>query len=171
MSAAIAVILVAFSTSVALAQVSDVKGSKDHPMVSRYAGSIIIGYDFRKFDEFVIPLGPAQTARGGKEHIRAFEESTRRRTGHAHSLRWPAGPFPTRNRAELRDGAEEERVRSSVYVRRGAVRREGRLARNLLFLPGRQATESDAAASIPAARQGRFPNMPSARQSTSDTWR
>ena len=26
-------------------------------MVSRYAGSIIIGYDFRKFDEFVLPLG------------------------------------------------------------------------------------------------------------------
>ncbi len=26
-------------------------------MVSRYAGSIIIGYDFRKFDEFVVPLG------------------------------------------------------------------------------------------------------------------
>ena len=30
-------------------------------MVSRYAGSIIIGYDFRKFDEFVIPLGVAET--------------------------------------------------------------------------------------------------------------
>ena len=41
----------------ALAQLSDVKGSNDHPMVSRYAGSVIIGYDFRKFDEFVIPLG------------------------------------------------------------------------------------------------------------------
>jgi outer membrane protein OmpA-like peptidoglycan-associated protein len=42
----------------ALAQLSDVKGSKDHPMVSRYAGSVIIGYDARKFDEFTIPLGP-----------------------------------------------------------------------------------------------------------------
>ena len=66
MSAAIAVILVAFSTSVALAQVSDVKGSKDHPMVSRYAGSIVIGYDFRKFDEFVIPLGPLKRVEVGK---------------------------------------------------------------------------------------------------------
>ena len=27
-------------------------------MVSRYAGSVIIGYDARKFDEFDIPLGP-----------------------------------------------------------------------------------------------------------------
>ena len=66
MSAPIAVILVAFSTSVALAQVSDVKGSKDHPMVSRYAGSIVIGYDFRKFDEFVIPLGPLKRVEVGK---------------------------------------------------------------------------------------------------------
>jgi OmpA-OmpF porin, OOP family len=46
----------------ALAQVSDVKGSKDHPLVSRYAGSVIIGYDFRKFDEFVIPLGVLKRA-------------------------------------------------------------------------------------------------------------
>jgi outer membrane protein OmpA-like peptidoglycan-associated protein len=37
-------------------QLTDVKGSKDHPMVSRYTGSVIIGYDFRKFDEFVLPL-------------------------------------------------------------------------------------------------------------------
>ena len=46
------------SAPAALAQLSDVKGSKDHPMVSRYAGSVIIGYDARKFDEFDIPLGP-----------------------------------------------------------------------------------------------------------------
>jgi outer membrane protein OmpA-like peptidoglycan-associated protein len=48
------------SPPTALAQLSDVKGSKDHPMVSRYAGSVVIGYDFRKFDEFTIPLGPLQ---------------------------------------------------------------------------------------------------------------
>jgi outer membrane protein OmpA-like peptidoglycan-associated protein len=46
----------------ALAQLSDVKGSKDHPMVSRYSGSVIIGYDFRKFDEFIIPLGALKRA-------------------------------------------------------------------------------------------------------------
>jgi OOP family OmpA-OmpF porin len=46
----------------ALAQLADVKGSKDHPMVSRYGGSVIIGYDFRKFDEFIIPLGVLKRA-------------------------------------------------------------------------------------------------------------
>ena len=55
--AVIAAVLFEVSPRVALAQLSDVKGSKDHPMVSRYSGSVIIGYDFRKFDEFVIPLG------------------------------------------------------------------------------------------------------------------
>lgn len=49
----------------ALAQLSDVKGSKDHPLVSRYGGSVIIGYDFRKFDEFTIPLGVLRRTGGG----------------------------------------------------------------------------------------------------------
>ena len=48
----------------ALAQLSDVKGSRDHPMVSRYDGSVIIGYDFRKFDEFIIPLGALRRVGG-----------------------------------------------------------------------------------------------------------
>jgi OOP family OmpA-OmpF porin len=42
------------------AQLRDAKGSKDHPMVSRYDGSVIIGYDARKFDEFELPLGALQ---------------------------------------------------------------------------------------------------------------
>src|SRR5215203_5160073 len=50
----------------ARAQLSDVKGSKDHPMVSRYAGSVIIGYDLRKFNEFVMPLGVLRRAEGGR---------------------------------------------------------------------------------------------------------
>ncbi|HOW55314.1 MAG TPA: DUF4892 domain-containing protein [Syntrophorhabdaceae bacterium] len=41
----------------ALAQQKDVAGSKDHPLVSRYKGSYIVGYEQRAFDEFVLPLG------------------------------------------------------------------------------------------------------------------
>jgi outer membrane protein OmpA-like peptidoglycan-associated protein len=63
--ALIAAALFVVTPRAALAQLSDVKGSKDHPMVSRYAGSVIIGYDFRKFDEFVIPLGVLRRADGG----------------------------------------------------------------------------------------------------------
>ena len=37
-------------------QGTDLAGGEDHPAISRYAGSVIIGYDFRKFDELVMPL-------------------------------------------------------------------------------------------------------------------
>jgi outer membrane protein OmpA-like peptidoglycan-associated protein len=50
----------------ATAQLTDVKGSRDHPLISRYTGSLIIGYDERKFDEFVLPVGPlTRTPTGG----------------------------------------------------------------------------------------------------------
>jgi OOP family OmpA-OmpF porin len=42
------------------AQLADAKGSKDNPIVKRYEGSTIIGYDFRKFDEFDLVLGPVR---------------------------------------------------------------------------------------------------------------
>ena len=44
----------------AVAQETDLAGGKDHPVVTRYAGSVIIGYDYRKFDEFVMPLGSVE---------------------------------------------------------------------------------------------------------------
>lgn len=43
----------------ALAQHPDSPGSEDHPMVTRYEGSFIDGYEIREFDEFILPLGPA----------------------------------------------------------------------------------------------------------------
>ena len=53
------------------APLKDVAGSQDHPMVSRYADSIVIGYKLDKFDEAELVLGPA-TYRDGK---RGFEKS------------------------------------------------------------------------------------------------
>jgi outer membrane protein OmpA-like peptidoglycan-associated protein len=44
----------------AAVQAQDVEGGKDHPAISRYAGSTLIGYDLRDFDELVIPLGPLE---------------------------------------------------------------------------------------------------------------
>jgi flagellar motor protein MotB len=35
----------------------DAADSKDHPLISRYAGSVILGYDIRDYDAFVLPLG------------------------------------------------------------------------------------------------------------------
>jgi hypothetical protein len=44
---------------VSQAQTSDVPGSDDHPMVTRYEGSVIDGYEVRDYDSFRLPLGPA----------------------------------------------------------------------------------------------------------------
>jgi outer membrane protein OmpA-like peptidoglycan-associated protein len=43
--------------SLAVAQEQDVKGSKDHPLVSRYPGSVITEYNTTAFDELTLPLG------------------------------------------------------------------------------------------------------------------
>ncbi|MEO0202500.1 MAG: hypothetical protein ABIL37_02100 [candidate division WOR-3 bacterium] len=40
----------------------DVKGSKDHPIVSRYPGSYIYYYDQKEFGEFEILLGPVKSS-------------------------------------------------------------------------------------------------------------
>lgn len=41
---------------IALAQ-ADVKGGKDHPLVGRFAGSVIRIYEEKGFDEYTLPLG------------------------------------------------------------------------------------------------------------------
>ena len=53
-----AALLALLPLSTPLAQSSDAKGSKDNPLVKRYEGSTIIGYDARKFDEFDLVMGP-----------------------------------------------------------------------------------------------------------------
>lgn len=47
----------------AIAQGQDLKGSKDHPLISRYPGSLIMDYVQKEYDEFTLPLGKAT---GGK---------------------------------------------------------------------------------------------------------
>lgn len=44
---------------IVFAQEQDVEGSKDHPLVSRFAGSVIKYYNVKQFDEYVLPLGNA----------------------------------------------------------------------------------------------------------------
>ncbi|MEA2005910.1 MAG: DUF4892 domain-containing protein [Acidobacteriota bacterium] len=49
--------VVLLATSVAFAQDKDIEGSKDHPLISRFAGAVITYYDVKKFDEYILPLG------------------------------------------------------------------------------------------------------------------
>jgi len=48
------------------AQATDAKGSKDHPAIKRYDGSVIIGYDFRSFADYELLLGPLELGPPGR---------------------------------------------------------------------------------------------------------
>ena len=41
-----------------VAKNKDSKGSADHPLISRYPGSIIMTYTSKDYDEYLLPLGP-----------------------------------------------------------------------------------------------------------------
>jgi len=61
---ALACLLVGLAPTLAMAQRQDVKGGKDHPLISRYPGSLITKYLQKEFDEFEFPLG--RLGRDGK---------------------------------------------------------------------------------------------------------
>jgi OOP family OmpA-OmpF porin len=63
------VVLTLLGTTHAAAQLTDVAGSKDHPMIKRYEGSIIIGHDFRKFGDVDVLLGPVKSGPAGKANL------------------------------------------------------------------------------------------------------
>lgn len=49
-----------FDAGAVIAQTKDVPGSKDHPMIKRFERSVIIGYEFMKFNDLVLVLGPVK---------------------------------------------------------------------------------------------------------------
>jgi OOP family OmpA-OmpF porin len=57
---------VLLTATIALAQNHDVDGSKDHPLISRYPGSWIIGYIAKEYDEYLFPTGKVQDDKPAK---------------------------------------------------------------------------------------------------------
>ena len=55
------------------AYAADVAGSKDHPVVSRYAGSDILKYEAKDFDRYTLSLGASRDKRRGPGEINAIE--------------------------------------------------------------------------------------------------
>jgi len=51
------------ASNIAFAQEKDVKGSKDHPLISRFRGSIIKYYDVKQFDEYILALAKVKWER------------------------------------------------------------------------------------------------------------
>ncbi len=56
-SVCVACLLLGLSAPFAAGQDQDLEGSKDHPLISRYPGSVITRYLTKEFDEFTLPLG------------------------------------------------------------------------------------------------------------------
>ncbi len=56
-----AVVVFALSAVSVLGQPQDVPGSQDHPLISRYPGSIIDDYSSKAYDEYQLPLGAMQS--------------------------------------------------------------------------------------------------------------
>jgi OmpA-OmpF porin, OOP family len=52
---------------------SDVKGSKDHPLISRYPGSYITDYFQKEYDEIILPLGKGNSKQGKFEKSQHLE--------------------------------------------------------------------------------------------------
>jgi len=51
------VVVSALVAAAGAAQAGDIEGSKDHPLLTRYPGSVISKYEVFEFDEFTLPLG------------------------------------------------------------------------------------------------------------------
>jgi outer membrane protein OmpA-like peptidoglycan-associated protein len=52
---------------------ADFQGSKDHPLIKRFAGAEIIGYDYKKFDEYKVQTSPYVDDNKTKEPLKSVE--------------------------------------------------------------------------------------------------
>jgi outer membrane protein OmpA-like peptidoglycan-associated protein len=57
---------------------ADFAGSKDHPLIKRFAGAEIIGYDYKKFDEYKFQTSPFLAENKTKEPLKALEGAVTR---------------------------------------------------------------------------------------------
>ena len=74
------VLAVALLLSVGAAAQPEVAGAKDFPLIKRYEGSRLIGYDSRAFDAFKLLLGPLKIGDNGQAAVDAAREVEGRHT-------------------------------------------------------------------------------------------
>jgi flagellar motor protein MotB len=108
------VLAVAIASAAPLAslQLKDVTDGRDHPIVSRYAGSVLIGYEAREFDEFTLPLGPLQ--RVSTTPARYEPGKTERLEGRVTRLLYVAPP--KRTPLEVLRSYEQELTKSGFTI-------------------------------------------------------
>jgi len=59
-----------FLSAVSAAQEADVRGGKDHPLISRYAGASILAFSDAAFEDFGLPIGVDSTSTAAAPAIR-----------------------------------------------------------------------------------------------------
>ena len=84
------VLAIALPLSVGAAAQPEVAGAKDFPLIKRYEGSRLIGYDSRAFDAFKLLLGPLKIGDNGQAAVDAAREVEGRHT----RLLYQAEPLP-----------------------------------------------------------------------------
>jgi OOP family OmpA-OmpF porin len=65
---------------------SDAPGTRDHPMVKRYAGSWILGYQQREYTEFTVPTGPLKVDYSNQAQPYSLERGARVEGRHTRVL-------------------------------------------------------------------------------------
>ena len=71
------VLLLGMNGGLSLAHEDDVEGSSDHPLISRFPNSVIIYYEVKEFDEYILPLGELDGERELSESKRLAGKVTR----------------------------------------------------------------------------------------------
>ena len=100
----VACLVLGLSAPFAAGQDQDVEGSKDHPLISRYPGSVITKYLTKEFDEFTLPLG--QVA----DENKFTKSQPSGREDHPHRLRGAPGTLGAGGLSQLSRRAQEGRV-------------------------------------------------------------
>src|ERR1035437_10838328 len=68
----VACVLLCLGPLLASAQKTDIPGSKDHPLITRYPGLAITIYSVKDFDDFLFPLGkldPSSSKFAKSQHV------------------------------------------------------------------------------------------------------
>jgi outer membrane protein OmpA-like peptidoglycan-associated protein len=79
-------VLAALFPAGALAQVADAPGTRDHPIVKRYEGSWILGYQQREYTDFTIPTGPLKVDYANQAQPYSVERSAKVEGRHTRVL-------------------------------------------------------------------------------------
>jgi OOP family OmpA-OmpF porin len=138
------------------AQLTDVEGSRDSPVLKRYEGAAIIGYESREFGDIEVLLGPVKSAGAGKRNVLSPTES-RRIEGRTTRLLYvaPAGRSPM----EVLRNYEQELEQSgftTVFQCAGkacGTDRDGWLGEYYLYPQDRRLTQTPASSGTHPAGQ------------------